>query len=135
MSSIPGALLDNGLIHLNSSFSVEETLDRIQSVLTGRGLKIFCLIDHSGEAEKAGLEMRPTKLILFGSPMAGTPVMIASPTSAIDLPLKALVWQDANKKVFVSFNSPEYLQRRHNVPIELIKNISAAGALLELAVK
>jgi len=135
MSAIPTALPDNGLVHLNSPYSVEETLGRIQSVLTERGLIIFCLVDHSGEAEKAGLEMRPTKLILFGSPKAGTPVMIASPTIAIDLPLKALVWQDANGKVLVSFNSPEYLQRRHNVPSELIMTISAARTLLELALK
>lgn len=135
MSAIPAALPDNGLVHLNSPYSVEETLDRIQSILTERGLKTFCVVDHSGEAETAGLAMRSTKLILFGSPKAGTPVMIASPTIAIDLPLKALVWQDVSGKIVVSFNSPEYLQRRHNVPAELIKNISAARTLLELALK
>ena len=126
---------DNGMQHLSSPYSVPETLRRVESLLQEKGLAIFCRVDHSGEAEKAGLKMHPTQLILFGSPKAGTPVMVASPTIAIDLPLKALVWEDAGAKVWVSYNSPEYLQQRHNVPSELVKNISAAGALLQLAVK
>jgi uncharacterized protein (DUF302 family) len=126
---------DNGMQHLSSPYSVPETLRRIESLLQEKGLAIFCRVDHSGEAEKVGLKMHPTQLILFGSPKAGTPVMVASPTIAIDLPLKALVWEDAGGKVWVSYNSPEYLQQRHNVPSELVKNISAAGALLQLAVK
>jgi len=126
---------DNGMQHLSSPYSVPETLRRVESLLQEKGLAIFCRVDHSGEAEKAGLKMHPTQLILFGSPKAGTPVMVASPTIAIDLPLKALVWEDAGGKVWVSYNSPEYLQQRHNVPSELVKNISAAGALLQLAVK
>jgi len=126
---------DNGMQHLSSPYSVPETLRRVESLLQEKGLAIFCRVDHSGEAEKAGLKMHPTQLILFGSPKAGTQVMVASPTIAIDLPLKALVWEDAGGKVWVSYNSPEYLQQRHNVPSELVKNISAAGALLQLAVK
>jgi uncharacterized protein (DUF302 family) len=126
---------DNGMQHLSSPYSVPETLRRIESLLHEKGLTIFCRVDHSGEAEKAGLKMHPTQLILFGSPKAGTPVMVASPTIAIDLPLKALVWEDAGGKVWVSHNSPEYLQQRHNVPPDLVKNISAAGTLLSLAVK
>ena len=126
---------DNGMQHLSSPYSVPETLRRVESLLHEKGLAIFCRVDHSGEAEKAGLKMHPTQLILFGSPKAGTPVMVASPTIAIDLPLKALVWEDAGGKVWISYNSPEYLQQRHNVPSELVKNISAAGALLQLAVK
>ena len=126
---------DNGMQHLSSPYSVPETLRRIESLLQEKGLAIFCRVDHSGEAEKAGLKMHPTQLILFGSPKAGTPLMVASPTIAIDLPLKALVWEDAGGKVWVSYNSPEYLQQRHNVPSELVKNISAAGTLLQLAVK
>jgi uncharacterized protein (DUF302 family) len=126
---------DNGMQHLSSPYSVQETLRRIESLLQEKGLTIFCRVDHSGEAEKVGLKMRATQLILFGSPKAGTPVMVASPTIAIDLPLKALVWEDAGGKVWVSYNSPEYLQQRHNVPSELIKNISAAGTLIALAVK
>jgi uncharacterized protein (DUF302 family) len=126
---------ENGMQHLSSPYSVPETLRRIESLLHEKGLTIFCRVDHSGEAEKVGLKMHPTQLILFGSPKAGTPVMVASPTIAIDLPLKALVWEDAGGKVWVSHNSAEYLQQRHNVPSELVKNISAAGTLLQLAVK
>jgi uncharacterized protein (DUF302 family) len=126
---------ENGMQHLSSPYSVPETLKRIESLFQEKGLTIFCRIDHSGEAEKVGLKMHPTQLLLFGSPKAGTPVMIASPTIAIDLPLKALVWEDAAGQVWVSHNSPEYLQQRHNVPGDLVKNISAAGPLLQLAVK
>ena len=126
---------DNGMQHLSSSYSVPETLKRVESVLQEKGLTIFCRVDHSGEAEKVGLKMRPTQLILFGSPKAGTPVMIAAPSIAIDLPLKALIWEDAGGKVWVSYNAPEFLQQRHSVPMELITNISGAGGLLQLAVK
>jgi uncharacterized protein (DUF302 family) len=126
---------DNGMQHLSSPYSVRETLQRVESLPQEKGLTIFCRIDHSGEAEKAGLKMHPTQLIIFGSPKGGTPVMVASPGIAIDLPLKALVWEDAGGKVWVSHNSPEYLQHRHNLPADLVKNISAAGPLLQLAVK
>jgi len=126
---------DNGIHHLSSPYSVLETLQRVESLLQEKGLTIFCRVDHGGEAEKVGLKMHPTQLILFGSPKGGTPVMVASPTIAIDLPLKALIWEDAGGKVRVSFNSPEYLQQRHNVPADLIKNISGAGVLLQLALK
>lgn len=126
---------DNGIRHLGSPYSVPETLKRVESLFQESGLTIFCRVDHSGEAEKTGLKMQPTQLIVFGSPKGGTPVMVASPTIAIDLPLKALIWQDAAGKVWISYNSPEYLQQRHNVPADLVKNISAAGPLLQLAVK
>src|SRR5580658_10358489 len=121
--------------HLSSPYSVPETLKRIESLLREKGLTIFCRIDHSGEAEKVGLKMHATQLILFGSPKGGTPVMVASPTIAIDLPLKVLISEDAEGKVWVSHNSPEYLQQRHDVPADLVKNISAAGPLLQLAVR
>jgi uncharacterized protein (DUF302 family) len=121
--------------NISSPYSVSETLERIEAVLKEKGLTIFCRVDHSGEAEKLGLKMHPTQLILFGSPKGGTPVMVASPTIAIDLPLKALVWEDGGGKVWVSYNSPEYLQQRHNVPADLIKNIAGAGPLLQLALK
>ena len=130
-----GSTPDNGMQHFSSPYSVSETLKRVESLLQEKGLTIFCRVDHSGEAEKVGLKMHPTQLILFGSPKGGTPVMVASPTTAIDLPLKALIWEDAGGKVWVSYNSPEYLQHRHNVPADLIKNISGAGPLLQLAVK
>lgn len=129
------AARDNGMLHMSSPYSVPETLKRVESLLQERGLYIFCRIDHRGEAEKVGLKMHPTQLIIFGSPKGGTPVMVASPTIAIDLPLKALIWEDAGGNVWVSHNSPEHLQQRHNVPDDLVKNISAAGPLLQLAIK
>ena len=129
------SLPDNGLVHLRSPYSVPETLKRLESLLQARNLNVFARIDHSGEAEKAGLTMRATQLIIFGSPKAGTPVMVASPTLAIDLPLKALAWEDADGKVWLSYNSPEYLKRRHEIPDELVKNIAGVGTLLEKAVE
>jgi uncharacterized protein (DUF302 family) len=126
---------ENGMIHLTSPYSVPETLRRLESLLQARGLAIFARIDHSGEAEKAGLKMRPTELLIFGSPKQGTPLMVASPTLAIDLPLKALAWEDASGKVWLSYNTLEYLKQRHNIPDELLKNISGVGALLQKALE
>jgi len=100
-----------------------------------RGLKVFTLIDHSGEAEKAGLQMRSTQLLIFGSPKGGTPLMVAAPSLAIDLPLKALVWEDDGGKVWVSYNSPEYLKQRHGIPEDLVKNIAGVGPIIEKAVE
>jgi uncharacterized protein (DUF302 family) len=128
-------LPDNGLIHLSSPYSVPETLERLGSILRSKNLTIFACVDHSGEAAKIGLAMRLTQLIIFGSPNSGTPVMVASPTIAIDLPLKALAWEDADGRVWLSYNDPDYLKRRHEVPDELSKNISGIGALLEKAVE
>src|SRR6202049_5265120 len=125
---------DNGIVHLSSPYKVPETLKRLDSVLQSRGLTVFARIDHSGEAEKVGMKMHPTQLIIFGSPKGGTPVMVASPTLAIDLPLKALVWEDAGGKVWVSYNRGEYLKQRHNIQEELVKNIAVIGPLLESVV-
>jgi uncharacterized protein (DUF302 family) len=125
----------NGLLQVGSPYTVEETLRRLESVLAERGVRVFALIDHSGEAEKVGMKMRPTKLVIFGNPKGGTPVMVAAPTLAIDLPLKALVWQDEGGKVWVTYNSPEYLQQRHGVPEDLVKNIAVVGALVAKAVE
>jgi uncharacterized protein (DUF302 family) len=119
------------MVHLSSPYPVSETLKRLDSVLQSRGLTVFARIDHSGEAEKVGMKMHPTELIIFGSPKGGTPVMVASPTLAIDLPLKALVWQDAGGKVWLSYNSAEYLKQRHNIPDDLVKNIAVIGPLLQ----
>ena len=98
-------------------------------------MQIFTVIDHSGEAEKAGLKMPPTKVVIFGSPKGGTPLMLSAPSLAIDLPLKALVAEDANGKVSVSYNDPDYLRERHGVPPDLIKNLAGAGALIAKAVE
>ncbi len=124
---------DNGLIHLSSSYSVAETAKRLEASLVAHGITIFCRVDHSGEAEKLGLHMPPTQVLIFGNPKAGTPLMLASPTVAIDLPLKALIWQDAGGKVWLSYNSLEYLQQRHNIPPELIKNAAGPAPLLQAA--
>jgi uncharacterized protein (DUF302 family) len=126
---------DNGLIHLSSRYPVSETLERLETVLHAHQQIIFARVDHSGEANQAGLDMRPTKLIIFGNPVGGTPLMVAAPTLAIDLPLKALVWEDADGKVWLSYNRPDYLQRRHKVPDDLLKNIAGVGALLEQVVE
>jgi uncharacterized protein (DUF302 family) len=125
----------NGLLQISSHYSVDETVSRLQSIVTEKGMKIFALIDHSGEAEKAGLKMRPTKVLIFGSPKGGTPLMVAAPSLAIDLPLKALVAEDENGKVSITSNDPQYLQQRHNVPADLIKNLAGAGALIAKAVE
>ena len=126
---------DNGLIRVASRYSIEETVRRLQAAFGEKGLQMFALIDHSGEAEKVGLKMPPTKLLIFGSPKGGTPLMVASPSLAIDLPMKALVAEDESGKVWLTYNSPEYLKERHTVPDELIKNLAGAGPLMEKAVE
>jgi uncharacterized protein (DUF302 family) len=128
------SLPDNGMVHPSSTYSFTETIKRLESLLKAQNLTEFCRIDHSGEAEKAGLKMNPTQVVIFGSPKAGTPLMIAAPTLAIDLPLKALIWEDDDRKVWVSYNSAEYLKQRHNVPDELMKNIAGIGPLLQKVV-
>ena len=132
---MPSSLPENGLVHLRSSYSVPETLRRLESLLQAKSLMVFARVDHSGEAEKAGLAMRSTQLIIFGSPKAGTPLMVASPTLAIDLPLKALAWEDAEGQVWLSYNSPDYLKQRHQIPDDLAKNIAGVGTLLEKALE
>src|SRR3984957_13306754 len=124
-----------GIIDVFSRYSVPETLTRLRAILKEKGITVFALIDHSGEAEKAGLEMRPTQLLIFGSPKGGTPLMVAAPRLAIDLPLKALAWQDEQGRVWLSYNSPEYLQERHGFPLDLLKNIAGVAGLVQKAVE
>ena len=119
----------NGIVSKAGSHSVDETVEKLKSILHEKGIMLFALIDHSGEAEKMGMKMPPTKLLIFGNPKAGTPLMIASPTIAIDLPLKVLVWEDSSGKVWASYNSPAYLQARHNLPPNLVQNIAVAEPL------
>jgi uncharacterized protein (DUF302 family) len=121
--------IGNGIASQRSQHTVNETVERLKKILEAKGVMLFALVDHSGEAEKAGIEMRPTKLLIFGNPTAGTPVMLAAPSIAIDLPLKILVWEDGNGVAWLSWNSPEYLQQRHGVPQDLVKNIGVAGTL------
>jgi len=125
----------NGLVQVASHYSLEETVRRLQAAFVAKGMQVFAVIDHSGEAEKAGLKMRPTKVVIFGSPKGGTPLMVAAPSLAIDLPLKALVAEDGQGKISVTYNDPAYLKERHGVPEELIKNLAGAGTLIEKAVE
>jgi len=126
---------DKGVIDLLSSYSVDETLERLKGILAAKGVTLFALVDHSGEAAKAGLKMNPTKLLIFGSPKAGTPLMIAVPSIAIDLPLKILIWEDNHGKTWISYNSPEYLLERHGAPQEFLQNIAGVAALADAAAK
>jgi uncharacterized protein (DUF302 family) len=124
------AMSDNGIISKPSNHSVDEIVEKLKEILQAKNITLFALIDHSGEAAKAGLKMPPTKLFIFGNPKGGTPLMLASPSIAIDLPLKILVAEDANGKAQVSYNSPAYLKQRHNLPQELLQNIAVVEALV-----
>ena len=126
---------ENGLIQVASHYSVDETVKRLEAAFVEKALQVFALIDHSGEAEKVGLKMRPTKVLIVGSPKGGTPLMVAAPTLAIDLPLKALIAEDAAGNVSVTYNDPEYLKERHGVPEELIRNLAGAGVVIGKAVE
>jgi len=119
----------NGIISKPSNHSVNQTVEKLKTILQSNGVTLFALVDHSGEAEKVGMKMRPTKLLIFGSPKAGTPLMLASPGVAIDLPLKILVWEDGQGKVWVSYNSSDYLKDRHGLPEELMQNIAVVATL------
>jgi len=116
---------DGGLISKPARYPLEETLRRMQDWLCAHGATVFALVDHSGEAAKVGMTMPPTKLLIFGSPRAGTPVMLASPSAAIDLPLKVLVREDGDGQVWLSYNAPSYLRTRHQIPESLMPNLAA----------
>src|SRR5882757_2129715 len=124
---------DNGIIEKPSNHSVDETVNRLKHLLHSQGVTLFALVDHSGEAEKVGMKMRPTKLLIFGTPKAGTPLMLAAPSAGIDLPLKILAWEDAQGKVWVSYNSLDYLRERHGLPQELLQNIAVVETLASKA--
>ena len=118
-----------GIVDVPSNHSVDQTVDRLRGILEAKGVTLFALVDHSGEAEKAGMKMLPTKLFIFGSPKAGTPIMLTAPSIAIDLPLKLLVWEDSRGKVWISYNSPTYLEQRHDLPADLLRNIAVVETL------
>lgn len=120
---------DKSIVNKPSNHSVQDTVERLKSILQAKSVKLFALVDHSGEAEKVGMKMPPTKLLIFGNPKAGTPLMLAAPSVAIDLPLKILVWEDAEGKVWTSYNSPDYLKERHGLPQDLLQNIAVVEAL------
>jgi uncharacterized protein (DUF302 family) len=124
---------EEGIVKIPSHHSVDQTVDRLKTLLQSRGVTLFALIDHSGEAEKAGMKMPPTKLLIFGNPKGGTPLMLAAPSAAIDLPLKVLVAEDAQGKALISYNSPEYLKERHGLPENLLPNIAVVQTLAAAA--
>jgi uncharacterized protein (DUF302 family) len=124
---------NNGIVDKPSNHSVDEIVEKLKQILQSKGVTLFATVDHSGEAAKVGMQMPPTKLLIFGSPKAGTPLMLATPSIAIDLPLKILIWEDAQGKVWVSYNSPSYLQQRHGIPPELMQNIAVNEALASKA--
>jgi len=119
----------NGIITKTANCTVQEVVNKIKSLLVIRGITLFAIIDHSGEAEASGMKMSDTKLLIFGNPKGGTPLMLASPSIAIDLPLKLLVAEDANGRCSISYNSPQYLQQRHGLSTDLIQNIAIIEAL------
>jgi uncharacterized protein (DUF302 family) len=118
-----------GIIDKPSNHTVDETVNRLKDMLKAKGVVLFALVDHSGEAEKVGMKMQPTKLLIFGSPKAGTPLMLADPHAALDLPLKILVWQDGEGKVWLSYNSAEFLKKRYGLPQDLVQNIAVVETL------
>jgi uncharacterized protein (DUF302 family) len=123
----------NGIIDRPSVHTVDQTVDKLEAMLKAKGVTLFALIDHSGEAAKVGIAMRPTKLLIFGDPKAGTPLMLASPSVALDLPLKILVWEDSGGKVWLSHNDPEWLKARHGLPDEFLPVIGGVAVLAEKA--
>src|SRR5271169_4129557 len=123
---------EKGIVKIPSHHSVDETVDKLKTILKSKGVKLFALVDHSGEAEKAGLKMPPTKLLIFGNPKGGTPLMLAAPSAAIDLPLKILVAEDSQGKVWIFYNSSEYLKARHDLPQNLLPNIAVVETLAEI---
>ena len=124
---------EEGIVKIPSHHSVDETVDKLKTILKSKGVALFALVDHSGEAEKVGLKMPPTKLLIFGNPKGGTPLMLAVPSAAIDLPLKILVAEDAQGKVWISYNSAEYLKERHGLPQDLLQNIAVVQTLATAA--
>src|SRR6266481_8531584 len=118
-----------GITNAPSNHSVDQTAEKLKGILQAKGVTLFALVDHSGEAEKVGLKMPPTKLLIFGSPKAGTPLMLAAPSIAIDLPLKILIWEDKSGSVWISYNAPAYLMMRHGLPQDLLANIAVIEKL------
>jgi uncharacterized protein (DUF302 family) len=122
-----------GIVDRPSHHSVDGTVERIEVILRAKGLTLFARVDHDGEAAKVGMKMPPTRLLVFGKPEAGTPLMLAAPRLAIDLPLKILIWQDAAGQVWVSTNSAAYLQERHQLPPDRVAALAAVEAIADAA--
>jgi len=127
------ATRESGIITKPSHHPVDQTVERLTGLLQAKGITLFALVDHSGEASKVGMRMAPTKLLIFGNPKAGTALMLAAPSIALDLPLKILVWQDRDGNVWLSYNSPAYLRERHGLPPELLPTLAAVEVLASAA--
>jgi len=125
--------MPDDIVSIASHHDVDATVEKLKGILEARGVKVFALIDHSGEAEKAGMHMRNTKLVIFGNPKGGTPLMLASPTAALDLPLKILVWEEAGGKVWLTYNSVEFIRQRHNLTPDLAANIAVIDKIAAAA--
>lgn len=125
--------MSDGIVTIATNYGVDAVVEKLKTILHSRNVKLFAVIDHSGEAQAAGLAMPNTKLLIFGNPAAGTPVMLASPTAALDLPLKILIWQDIGDKVWISYNSAEYLRNRHDIPANLIASLAVIAKIAEAA--
>jgi len=125
--------MDTGITRIASRHSVAETLQRLESLLTQRGVMIFARIDFSGDAARAGLTLRPEQMLIFGNPRAGTPLMQSVPAAGLDLPLKALVWEDAEGHTQIAYNDPQYIIRRHGLDAALAANLAAVVPLIERA--
>ena len=123
----------NGVITRPSIHSVDQTVEKLKAMLQAKGVTLFALVDHSGEAAKAGMDMPPTKLLIFGDPKAGTPLMLAAPSIALDLPLKILVWEATDGKVWLSCNDPAWLQERHHLPDDFLPVLGGVAVLAEKA--
>ena len=126
---MPDSQPENGIVSIRSKHSVDDTVSRLRQMLEAKAVKIFAVVDHSGEAEQAGLHMPNTKLLIFGNPKAGTPLMLAAPTIAMDLPLKILVWEDGVAKVWITYNSPEFLSNRHHLPSHLMQTLAVVSGI------
>lgn len=129
----PSTSRAEGVVSLRSVHAAADTLSRLRDSVRAKGLTEFALIDHSGAAAQAGLTMREAKVLIFGSPAAGTPLMVAAPLVALDLPLKILVWEDGDGQCWVSYTDPAYLARRYGLPETLSANIAGVAALAKAA--
>jgi uncharacterized protein (DUF302 family) len=125
--------MTTGVVSRPSPVSVDDTLQRLERVIRDRGLTLFAHFDHSREAARAGLVMQPAHVLVFGNPKAGTPLMIASPLLALDLPLKVLVWQDHRGQVWVSYSEPKFVAQRYNIPPDLVRVIAAVQGIVDAA--
>jgi uncharacterized protein (DUF302 family) len=127
--------MDTGITRLTSPHAVAETVARLEALLKERGVMIFARIDFSGDAARAGLTLRPEQMLIFGNPKAGTPLMLSVPAAGLDLPLKALVWEDAEGRTQIAYNDPQYIIRRHGLDAALAANLAAVVPLIERAAR